>query len=54
MNVNPYRPSDYGELLARPDIADALSGLIGADRVVYDAVSRRLEALRPNINSAKA
>jgi len=54
VNVNPYRPSDYGALLARPDIADALSGLTGADRAVYDAVGRRLEAARPDIISARA
>ena len=41
-NVTSAKPARYKELLATPEISDALSRLIGADQIVYDAVCRRL------------
>jgi hypothetical protein len=47
INVTSSRAVSYDELLAIPDVADALSELTGADQVVYDAVCRRLDSQPP-------
>jgi hypothetical protein len=43
INVTSVKPESYAELLALPEIADALSRLTWADQIVYDAVSRKLD-----------
>jgi hypothetical protein len=46
INVTSARTASYPELLAIPRIGDALSRLVRADQIVYDAACRRLEAGR--------
>ena len=43
VNATASRPDSYDALLADPEIADALSRLTEADRVVYEAACRRLD-----------
>jgi len=42
INVTSSRPASYDELLADPEIADALSRLTRADQMVYDVVRQAL------------
>ena len=42
INVTQAKPDNYQALLAQSEIADALSRLVGADQIVYDAARRRL------------
>lgn len=44
VNVTSARPASYEELLAIPEIADAVSRLTEADQVVYDAACSRLDS----------
>ncbi len=58
LNVTAAKPNTYADLLAKPEIADALSRLTHADEIVYDEVCRRLdccstEALPP-VSSSRA
>jgi hypothetical protein len=43
LHVTAAKPASYEELLAKPEIADALSRLTAADDIVYDVVCRRLD-----------
>jgi hypothetical protein len=43
VNVTSVRPASYGELLAIPEIDDALSRLTEFDQIVYDAACRGLD-----------
>jgi hypothetical protein len=45
INVTRSKPASYGDLLATPEIADAIAPLIGADQIVYDVAARRLDCL---------
>jgi len=40
--ITSSRPASYDELLADPEIADALSRLTRADQMVYDVVRQAL------------
>ncbi len=44
INVTASRPVSYDELLADQEIAEALAPLIWADQIVYDTVTRTLDA----------
>ncbi|MDB5398322.1 MAG: hypothetical protein QOD93_588 [Acetobacteraceae bacterium] len=44
INVTSTKPPSYHELLATPEIADALFPLTRADEIVYEAACRRLNA----------
>jgi hypothetical protein len=43
VNVTSAKPAGYDELLARSDIADALSGLTDADQIIFEETCRRLD-----------
>ncbi len=47
INITPDKPMSYAELLADPDIANALARLTEADQAVHDTVSVRLANREP-------
>jgi hypothetical protein len=47
INVTVAKPVSYQELLAMPEICDALSRLTWADQIAYDAASSKLSAKAP-------
>jgi len=47
VNVTSGKPASYQELLAEPEIADALASLTVADQIVYDAAIRALDLAGP-------
>ena len=53
-NVTPGKPIAYQELLAQPEIADALSRLTEADQMVYDAVSLGLNGETASVLPSKS
>jgi hypothetical protein len=44
INGTPSRPASYTELLAEPEIANALSRLTATDQIIYNAARQKLHA----------